>query len=425
MSKIDQEIEQMAENLEKSQSPEELEKSLEDTIVELGPEGLRKALPTLSVEERKLLSEKLGEMKKAVEMDDEYQAKYVEGNINDTELQEDKADDDQDEKLVKPEAAKQNHQGTPTEGWSGQVVKSKEELLELVKADDDMMYKMVYKMCDKGMSRDKMMKMCMSKGMEEGKVSSMIDRAMKEHKEKMHKMKKSEEEPVEKADKKMLKEEDQLSDTDEATEGKARGDKKRPKELKVDEENKAAQDKVDDLGQACKEPTKMKKSEELAKGDAKKWAKKILGEGMTVDEAMKEAPDEMRDDILKELRMMKEAKKGMKKSVSWAGENALLKANTGGRNFHYSVNKLYEELEKAMQVKPEEELKKSEGDSEEDVNDIIAKGADVTQKDIEVYAGLKKSLEAQSGKLVKSFEDNEIAQTLGLTEEEAKKILGE
>lgn len=419
--KIEQEIEQMAENLEKSQTEEaeQLEKSLEQTIIELGPEGLRKALPTLSVEEKQLLSAKLEEMKKAVSMDSEYQAKYVQGNINDTILQEDKADDDQDEKLVKPEAAKQNHQGTPTEGWEGQVIKSNEELLELIKGDEDMMYKMVYKMCDKGMDRDKMMKMCMAKGMDEGKVSSMIDRAMKEHKQKMHKS----EEVVEKADKKMLKEEEQLSDTDKATEGKPRGDKKRPKELKVDEENKAAQDKVDDLGQACKEPTKMKKSEELAKGDAKMWAKKILGEGMTVDEAMKEAPEEMRDDILKELRKMKEAKKGMKKSVPWSGENALLKANTGGRNFHYSVNKLYDELEKAMQVQPEEELKKSE--SEEDINDIIAKGADITQKDIEVYSGLKKSLEAQTGSLVKSFEDNEIAQALGLTEEEAKKILGE
>lgn len=35
-----------------------------------------------------------------------------------------KEQDEVDEKMVKPENAEQNHQGTPTEGWSGQVIKS-------------------------------------------------------------------------------------------------------------------------------------------------------------------------------------------------------------------------------------------------------------------------------------------------------------
>lgn len=190
MSKIDEEIEQVADKLEKSTKT--VQDSLIETIEQLGPEELKARMGDLNKSEKALLYDALEEIKKskAVEMDDEYQAEYVKGNIKDTILQEDKADDDQDEKLVKPEAAKHNHQGDISpEGREGQVIKSEdsEDLLEQVKKSDDMMYKMISKMCKMGKEKDLIMDKCMAKGMDKDKVSGMIDRAMADHNKKMHK----------------------------------------------------------------------------------------------------------------------------------------------------------------------------------------------------------------------------------------------
>lgn len=457
MPKIDEEIEQMADKLEKSAlTPSE---QLFNTIRELGPDGLKAKLSELSKSEKEVLQGALEEMKKAVSMDDQYQAKYVQGNINDTVIQEDKADDDQDEKLVKPEAAKHNHQGDVTpEGREGQVIKGRgpdkqprktrgdrnaraldamvgaskemsqdkdkrsdadkkyeearqerkekrnmavtskikksEEILEEIKKSDDMMYKMVSKMCGMGKAKKDIMDKCMAKGMDEKKVSSVIDRAMADHNKTMHKSEDAEytrevvdgkEANVKKSDsmektraaaetksdgkaKKMLKEEDQLSDTDQMTEGKDRGDKKKPEELKTEKDNKAAQDKVND---------------------------------------------------------MKQGK--MKKSVEWSGANDLLKSGRGQQNHHFSVNEYYDEVIAKSKEEPGEgveDLKKSD-DGQEDLNDIIEKGGDTSADDVLTKSLIEGNKEKINGRLTKSFKDDEIAQALGLSEEEAKKILGE
>lgn len=185
MKDINQEIEQMAEKMEKSvTSPSE---QLQAIIKSLGKDGLKAKLPTLSDEDKVVLKAALEEMslKKAVSFDDAYAAKFVQGNIKDTIIQEDKADDDADEKLVKPAAAKMNHQGTPTDGWQGQVIKSLED-------SEEAMDQLIEKAMDKCGGDDKMvMKKLKEKGMPESKVQGAIDK-FKGKKE----MKKSEPEVV-------------------------------------------------------------------------------------------------------------------------------------------------------------------------------------------------------------------------------------
>lgn len=121
MNKVDQEIEAMAEKMEKSTT--DFSSEIRETIKLLGPEGLKKAMPSLSEEQAELLQHVLQDMRKAVEMDKEYAAKRKREDLKDTKFDTEFADDDQDEKLVKPEAAKQNHQGNPIEGWEGQIIK--------------------------------------------------------------------------------------------------------------------------------------------------------------------------------------------------------------------------------------------------------------------------------------------------------------
>ena len=466
MSDINEQIEEMADAMEKATNPKA---QLFETIKKLGPEGIREKLlaksedgtPLLSDEDRVILKDALEEMNKAVSMDDAYQAKYVEGNINDTKLQEDKADDDQDEQLVKPAAATINHQGDVSpEGREGQVIKGKmknkamgdkdidiaddaeetadeavgkvktngqkkprvmgdkmkktgnvaksldERVEEIEKAGG--MHKMMYKMCEKGYSKDQIMsKMCKA-GDDKKKMGAMIDAAMAEHNKKMHageKMKKKGDHKMEKTygtmeksvdkeetvgsdkdDVMMNKEENQNGDTDKAVQGADRGDKSRPKDLKVEEENKEAQDSVNDLKQGQQSQ--------------------------------------------------------MRKAV-WDDGNALLKSGRGGQNFHFNVNNYYDDaLAKANPEKPEEQepeaLEKSEQDQKEevkkaepkqekfDINDLIAKSMDKPRHDVINDSLLAVKDDHTKDKFVrKSFGDNEIAEALGLSEEEAKKILGE
>jgi hypothetical protein len=124
-------------------------------------------------------------------------------------------------------------------------------------------------------------------------------------------------------------------------------------------------------------------------------------------------------DAQKEVNDMKQ---GMKKAV-WGGENDLLKSLTGGRNHHFSMEEYVTEVLKSAE-KPAEDLKKSEP-SKDDLNEIIAKSEDVSWDEYNCDRMVKANKEKIRGRVVKSFEDNEIAQALGLSEEEAKKILGE
>lgn len=418
MSKKDitQEIEEVATKLEKSAKTEQ--EILFDTIKELGPEGLRKALPTLDKEEQELLLETLADMKKAVSMDDAYSAKMTQGKITDTKIQEEVANDDADEKLVKPEAAKQNHQGTPVEGWEGQVIKAngdmskekaKSELMKLeekehgtnnpkklveaekeeqaekkMKKSEDQMKK-----CSCGKPAAEGLKKCMGcmKAMKKSIELELGDKATPE---------------LVKAEMKsrLLAEESQLGDAPEMKES-TRANKGDVKPLDLSKDNESAQSKVNDLGQ----------------GQEGSMSKAKAPKELDLEDDNKEAQKKVND-----LKQGKEEK--VKKAV-WGSENDLLKARTGGRNHHFSVNGYYDEVTEAAKNPLDTKLTKSEEPKKEDLNDIIAKGGDATWGQIENDRLVKANGDKVSGKFTKSFVDADLAEAFNMTQEELKKIIGE
>lgn len=378
MSEINKQIEEMAEKMEKSSTdPKE---SLFTVIKSLGKEGLKQKLATLSDDEKTVLKAALEEMtlKKAVSFDDVYQAKFVQGKVTDTVIQEDKADDDQDEKLVKPAAAKIDHQGTPTEGWSGQVIKSIEAQL------DEVVEKAMEKCKD-----DKMvMKKLKEKGMDEGKVQGALDK----YKMKKDGVKKSEGEDLEKG-----KAREEAKEKIMSMEEKEHGTKD-PKKLVAAEKKEHMKKSDDEI-----EKAKMNKEEDQL-GDAPE-----MKDGKQM--AKKTAAPDIEDNA-------KANKKNMTKSTSWAEHN-LLKANTGGRNFHFNVEEFITET---LKNEPKEEVKKAD---DKDLNEIISKGGDRNWDQVNADARSEASKKKQNGKLVKSFSDEDLREAMGLSEEDYKKMIGE
>lgn len=372
MSKINEEIEQMAEKMEKSTtSPTD---KLEAIIKSLGPAGLKAKLPSLSEEDKLVLKATLEQMnlKKAVSFDDAYAAKMIQGKVTDTIIQEDIASDDADEKLVKPAAAKQNHQGTPTEGWEGQVIKSIQESEETL----DLVIEKAMEKC----SDDKMvMKKLKEKGMDEGKVQGALD------KYKAKKMQKAESDR-DKAKEKIM----QMEEKEHGT--------KDPKKLVADEKKEHAMKKGELPEKANPEVDQVGDAPNLEGG--KQMAKKTS------------APD------IEDIAAAN--KKNMTKSAVWEDETRLLKANTLGRNFTFNVEQFITET---LANEPKESVQKSEGT--EDLNDLIAKGGDKSQRQINDENEKDEAKKKVNGKLVKSFSDEDLREAMGVSEEEYKKIIGE
>jgi len=123
MDHLEEKLEKAAKQMEDYFRKSDEMKKLLETIEKLGPEGLKKALPNLSVEQRTLLIEVLKKGKPAVSMDD----KMPEGGVKVRQVQSEKVKakghDDEDEELVKEEAAEHKHQGDSSpEGFSGQKI---------------------------------------------------------------------------------------------------------------------------------------------------------------------------------------------------------------------------------------------------------------------------------------------------------------
>lgn len=342
MSKIDEQIEAMAEKMEKSTtSPEE---GLFAVIKSLGKDGLKAKLPTLSEEEKGLLKSALESMnlKKAVSFDDAYAAKMIQGKVTDTIIQEEIASDDADEKLVKPAANKQSHQGTATEGWEGQVIKSLEENLDQV----------IEKAMEKCKDDKMVMKKLKEKGMDESKVQGALDK---------YKAKQE----VKKSDSTYVRE---VVDGKEVnTEIEKAGDREVAKEKIMSMEEKE---------HGTKDPKKL---------------------------------------------VAAEKKEHMKKSAVWEDETRLLKANTLGRNFTFNVEQFVNDT---IANAPEEPVQKSGGPG--DINEIIAKGEDRTWEQVMGEVRKTVAVAKQDGQLVKSFDElTDLAESMGISIEEARKILGE
>jgi hypothetical protein len=379
MDEITKQIEAMAEKMEKSST--DPKDGLFAVIKSLGAAGLKAKIATLSDDEKTVLKAALEEMtlKKAVSFDDAYAAKMIQGKVVDTVIQEDIASDDADEKLVKPAAAKMAHQGTPTEGWQGQVIKS-------VEASEDAMDQLIEKAMEKCKDDKMVMKKLKEKGMDEGKVQGALDKykAKKEVKKSEDDLEKAKKEKDEAAKKIMAMEEQEHGTKD-------------PKKLVAAEKKEHMKKSDEEI-----EKAKMNKEEDQL-GDAPN-----LEGGKQV--AKKTPAPDIEDNA-------KANKKNMTKSVSWDDEQRLLKANTGGRNFNFNVEHFITETLKQEPKAPE--IKKAE---KEDINDILEKGGDRNWDQVRDQRAADAS--KTSGKLVKSFSDEELAEAMGMTVEEAKKILG-
>lgn len=467
MSDINKEIDEMSETMEKStKDPKDLLKS---TIIKLGPEGIKKALPTLSDEQRFMLTEVLQDMKKSMEFSDkEIAAERKRESIVDTKFDVDKADDDADEKLVKPEAAQHNHQGDVTpEGREGQVIKSLSEDLEceesLVKG---LFPEPVKEVSTKEMTKDDAywrLKSCIrqlkdmkesiweirstvedeipeAKKVLEAKYNSILAEARKLVKQ-YSSLKKSKEELIEMKDS-IIKsfQEQNIEFTDEMVKSeirkacmrKANDDKKEKKD------NKKIADAIDNIAEnEAKEEVKdhekkmhkkkMKKGDELTDKDAKKPEDDQVGDGSKGAEGSSRANNEMPDNLKNDAETKADdvAVPTIKKSVAWGDPQAKLRANTLGRNHHFSVNGYYDDAIKKSKEEPktEETLNKSETENKkDDINDLIEKGMDMDSAAYQTEQ-IMKSHQVNGNQ--SSFNDVDLAEAFNMTEEELKEILGE
>lgn len=428
MSDINKEMDEMADKMVKSADPKAVLKS---TIEEIGVEGLKKAMPNLDEEQKELLKSVLEEIKiekgaKAVSMDDVYDGDKKFITVNKMGVEEEDGSDDEDEKLVKPEASTITHQGDISpEGREGQVIKSE----DLDKVINEQLEKS-YKACGACKEYTKACKACgdannMMKSEDEYEMPK--KEAIKEHerlvnvlesdshkddkkeakkqKKELKDMKKSEETTMTKEQlialkdevvksyedaglsyneeliksemkKRLLKEEDQVKQPD-ATAGKTKADKAAPEDIKP---AKDADTKADDV--------KVKKSESEAEGE--------------------EAPEKIQ------------------KSVVYDSPNKRLLANTGGRNHHFSINNYYDEaLRKSAAGESTEDLKKSEGEEEtaDGINDLIEKGLDMGSDECKTEQIFKSQNKGEY--VAKSFSDEDMVEAMNLSEEDAKKVLGE
>ena len=390
---IETQIEEESEIMEKS--TQTAKEALIKSIQSMDPKELKEKAMNLSKSNKELLVEVLEEMKKgraAESMDKNYSAKYHEGNINDTKIQEDKVDDDADEKLVDKKKAYHKHQGDETpKGKDNHVIKSEvEKTLDLVKSDDKMLKTMIYKMCDSGKCKKDIMDKCMAKGMDSGKVSMMIDERMKYHNKKMHKS----DEEVEKG---MYKNCDKGKEMYE----------KDMKDKKMSKEEYEAY-------------MKKKNNKDMEKSVITPKAKKEEDQLSDTDEMTEGTPRADKKPSGEEKVVYANKKNKMAKSVQWTDENALLKANTLGRNFNYSVNEYYDQILKSVKEDlNQENVAKSEEGKADSIQDLIEKGLDETAS-----RAMYKSMGEQKPNigLSKSFSDEDMLDILKISKEDADKI---
>jgi hypothetical protein len=419
---LNAEIEQMANKLEKaSETPSD---KLFSVIKSLGSEGIKEKMATLSDDEKVVLKAALEEMtlKKAVSFDKEIQsAKVIQGNIMDTIIQEEIGSDDADEKLMKPEAAHQNHQGNPTDGWSGQVIKSEEEkaedkkkedkkkekkmekseLIETINKSDELIETVVSTLLTKGMKHEEVAEKCAEKGMDKKKVQGALDKFKGKGKEKGDNDAKGEfgngefgkaekEEDKEKASKKLM----QMEEKEHGT--------KDPKKL-IEAEKKEHMKKADPQGNP----------EQDQSGDTKQMTEESKDLGDETQSAAKANK--------KTQEQVNNTKVDMKKACNWEGEDRLLKANTQGRNFNFNLEAFADEIAKSTSTS--DDIKKSSG-KEDDLNDLIAKSEDKSWDQVKEKRQKEENEKKKNGKVVKSFDEvTDLAAVMGITEAAARKIL--
>lgn len=423
MPNIELEMAELAEKLEKSAQPESQGVSNEyevlvDTIMTLGPEGLKKAAPNLTDNQKQLLKSVLERMQKAqaVSMDSKMPKGGIKVRQNQSEEVTSKKHDEEDEELVMEQAAEHKHQGDNSpEGFEGQVIKAKKS--------------------DKEEAEE--LKKRAPKGVDPAKH----ERCVKEVKEQGHSvgsahaictssMKKSEETEM-KFDEKTLSE--MIGRMQERGLEKS---KCFDALLKKGHE----QGQVEQAWAAAEELSKAKKMKKAEKEKEKESPKEEAKEEAREDAAEKIMEMEAKQHGTKDPKKLVEAEKKekqaegkMKKSIVWQSKtNDLLKASTRrGQNCHYSVEEylLKSEAEQAETIKKggylndaaaSEELAKSRRTS---LNDMIEKKLDRSSDQVRDLVQLKKS--APKGAFtVQSYNLAEMAASLNMPIEEAAKVLG-
>lgn len=468
MTDINKEMEEMAEKLEKSAKPEGYD-SLKETIIELGAEGLKKAMPNLSEDQKTLLKSVVEDLdKSSYDLEPEIYS-TVNGDYHKILMKPEY--DESDEELVdeadeKDQEVHRNQGGVPVEGWEGQIIKA-----EKMKKEEDM---------EEGKKDSKKEKV-------EEAAEEAAEEEVEEHEEEMHsekmekkKMKKSFQALVERMIERKLEKskcvsvlaknmettEDKIGaiwdalekamsykyddgsvgeSTPEKDQVKTPSSEDEPKEGGVAEpgpdssvqpyEDKAAenQDDKDDAKHATKETAdeavaqaegKVKKSEEteqdLEKGKSvKKYVDMILSDKLQVQDVLKEAPDEMKDDILAALRERdkgvenkEEKKEEIKKSDEFSLEEAKdpFKVRKIGQNCHYDVdsylaNEYVQSFKKSTFDYDSENLEK--GETRESINDLLESKKDLAKSDY--YQKINEMHTKASGAfLIKSFDDSDM-----------------
>lgn len=376
---INQEMEEIAKNMEKSITNQKDE--LFKTIKAIGPEGLKKAMPNLSETERKLLKSALEEMIKAAQLTKATEmkvdgAKVIEGKLQDLKVKEEKADDEEDEKLVQDKNKEIKHQG-----------------------DDSVLEGQVIKGCDA--EEKSKMKSCVKDVEKEGKSKDSAFAICTES--------------VKKADDEVETEDDKKEDS--------------PADKKEDKKEDEKEVKIE-KGEAEVEMEDGKKKVEMDLKDFKDEHKKLpkVLESKDKEDDKKEAKEQKAElkDVEKQAKTVKEEKEDVKKGamkesasemLSECDNNSLLKALTLGRNHHFSMNDYLD----AEEAKAKEPVKKSEvNEDANDINSILEKGEDISLNDyLNGYEAHK-----PQGHKEPSFDISDMATAMGLTAEEAKKILG-
>lgn len=113
------------------------------------------------------------------------------------------------------------------------------------------------------------------------------------------------------------------------------------------------------------------------------------------------------------------------KSVKFTDSNALLKANTLGRNHHFSVNGYYDQVIAKSKEEGKDGITVIQKSEKVGINEMLEKSMDCTADEVKAKKMLEDSKKKVNGQIKKSFTDKEIQEALGLSDEDAKKLLGE
>ncbi len=469
MTDINKEMESMASRMEKAADPKEI---LISTIVKLGPEGIKKAMPSLNDEQKVLLKSALEDMRKAVEMDANYAGTRKFVRQNQSGMEEENRSDDADEKLVKPEAAVQNHQGDRTpEGIDDHVIKAdelkkkqaKEKEEEAKKSFDGVLAEAeeLAKSLFPEYSKESEIKVSPEMSAESKKngafgdlryaisqmkdlrdmswtVSQELPEAKDTFEDKWNALKKEAMAAVKKYSSVKKSMDDSINEAFEKA-MKQCGDCKPSAPCKECEETKEVKKSQEDAVQKSKEELIALKNEitkayetaglpytdDLVKAEMKK---RIFGAPKKKGDGDNDADDKpgAKKESDKDKKPFPGAAAPFKKSVQYDHPNKRLEACTGGRNFHFSLNGYYDDaLQKASAAgqKPAEELSKSQAKSKPDgINDLIEKSLDRdsdTCKTEQLFKSQTKGKNAQG-----TFSDQDLADAMNMSPADVEKAIG-